>query len=169
MRGRISCLEGTCRRVIFRERRVPQIEMPILCSQANSQTRLVYWAKKMELLFVRANIKLSPRISNCLPQPPPSPLHDVLVDLGVEEDEEDEGHDPEDEQPAPVVVRSVGRVRPQLRHLQPRFKGHHVARCGVTVDHFVVLGGGVVLPPDLLVDDVGGCLRQSQSRARPAG
>ena len=38
------------------------------------------------------------------PQPPPSALHDVVVDFGVEEDEEEEGDDSQNQEPAPVVV-----------------------------------------------------------------
>ena len=52
------------------------------------------------------------------PESAPPPLHDVVVDLGVEEDEEEEGNDAEDEQPGPVVVDGVHGVRPHLGHLQ---------------------------------------------------
>ena len=38
------------------------------------------------------------------PQPPTSPLHDVVVDFGVEEDEEEERDDPKNQEPTPVVV-----------------------------------------------------------------
>ncbi len=32
----------------------------------------------------------------CLPEPPPPPLHNIVVDLGVEEDQETEGHNAQD-------------------------------------------------------------------------
>lgn len=52
------------------------------------------------------------------PHSPPPPLHDVIIDLGVEEDEETKRDDPEDEQPAPVVVGRVDGVGAQLGYFQ---------------------------------------------------
>ena len=75
-----------------------------------------------------------------LPHSSLPPFKDVVVDLGVEKDEEREGDDAEDEEAAPVVVGGVDRVGPELGHLQ---LGLVVDQLGAVVVHAAVGDGGL--------------------------